>query len=1008
MYLKTLGTLQLQNSNFQRPKPLLLLTYLIVEGQKERKHLWEMFWPNAADPAKSFRVALAQLQKGLPNAIEINSSTIKAIISSDISDFLAALKEEHLQKVIDLYQGPFLDGFYLKGWSVELEEWVYYTREFLAKQVSEVLFKSGEEEAARGNFDKAAKLAERVYQLKEAGGNEPEILRKLHTLMLAGNSFQAGQVKEEALDFELSLVETAQEAKKLLQTTSQELQRAIPNNLPNRQTSFIGRNKELSDLAIMLKDPAHRLITLVGWGGIGKSRLALKVAKEHLNSEIFANGIYHVSLESITKTSNLPTIIATALQIALHEKEDPLTQLIQGIGTKTILLVLDNYEHLLDKAILASELISACPNIKILVTSRERLNLEEEWVYTLEGLPFPKGNQITFEEASYCDAAQLFTQRAKHVFPSFNLTVQDFPYLLNICQQVASNPLALELAAVWVNHMPLNEIAQEICRDLDFLTITTRNISKRHQSLRGVFEYSWKMLSAKEQTALKKLAVFCNGFTREAAGEVANVSIPVLLSLVNKSLLKSNAKGRYNQHPLLRYYAQEKLATSPEELLVIKHSHCNYFFAYLSKYDSEIWGSQSSESLIAIDLELENIKMAWGTASATKNHLLLEQPDCLVIYFDRRAYYEDGLTLFNRAISSLSEVSISHHHALSKVMIDKAWLLYRTGDFEDATTVAKQALTLIRPLSQDERKVSLTLMKALNTLGTLVKSIGDYKQAKVYSEEALLLAKTTKELSRVAYYLTNLATIEVKLGNYFQAENCYWEARAAHKNLGDSFGLAINLLNLSDLLIFNLERPQEAEQLLQEGMEIAKEVNFQSIIPYFLVNSSFIAYYNFNYPKAQELCLEALNMSKHIGDRGIEANALTLLGLIESNLKHHQQANEHFRKSLEIAWSTQEMPRVLLNLIYISELQTHIGNFDTAYHWLNIALTHPAINEWEWGRKEGTKALNTLQTHHSFDKVANSNNHLSNSTTNLELIVNKLITQPTRKPAQNPKTLSKG
>lgn len=288
-------------------------------------------------------------------------------------------------------------------------------------------------------------------------------------------------------------------------------------------------------------------------------------------------------------------------------------QLQRHIATKNMLVVLDNYEHLLAGVSLAADLLRACSNLTLLATSRERLNLKEEWLFAVEGLPFA-GKAVD----EHTDASKLFAERARQAQPAFSLA-ENVPAVREICRLVEGSPLGLELAAVWVRVMPCAEIAAEIS-NLDFLTTNARNVAERHRSLRAAFEHSWHLLNAREQDVFRKLSVFKGGFTREAAAEVVGSTIPLLLSLVDKSLLRVGERERFDRHVLLQQYAQaqEKLSEHPEQERV-EAKHAAYFSDLAEHLAFETDGSQPGRAYARLEAELENFRAAWGWVLAHKS-----------------------------------------------------------------------------------------------------------------------------------------------------------------------------------------------------------------------------------------------------------------------------------------------------------------------------------------------------------------------------------------------------
>ncbi len=352
------------------------------------------------------------------------------------------------------------------------------------------------------------------------------------------------------------------------------------HNLPTQPTSFIGRGPEVAKIIELLADPDCRLLTLVGTGGIGKTRLAIGAATKMVDA--FAYGVYFVPLQSIQSTDFLISAVADAIKLPLSGQQDPQIQLFNHLDNKEMLLVLDNFEQLLDKggAQLLVNILKAGSSVKLLVTSREVLNLQEEWLYPIHGLPVP--DNVQTQNPEIYGAVQLFVERARQVQRDFSLA-DESEQVIRICQLVEGMPLAIELAASWTKVLSCANIAAEIQRNINFLSTSLRDVPERHRSMEAVCEQSWQLLPAEERRVFKRMSVFRGGFRREAAQAVAGASLSGLLRLVDKSLLRREASGRYAIHELLRQYAEEQLAqTSSEEIANTRELHCTYYMAFLA------------------------------------------------------------------------------------------------------------------------------------------------------------------------------------------------------------------------------------------------------------------------------------------------------------------------------------------------------------------------------------------------------------------------------------------
>lgn len=345
-----------------------------------------------------------------------------------------------------------------------------------------------------------------------------------------------------------------------------------PQPLP-LQPSFIGRHTELCRLTHLLARPEVRLITLVGLGGIGKTRLALQVASEHLHT--YSDGVIFVPLVALQDAQLLEQTIAAALDLGPLSGENRLGQLCLAIRNKTMLLLLDNFEHLVERAAVLAEMLQLAPHVKLLVTSRERLNLAEEWVVDVEGLDVPPEGTPEDELVSY-SAVALFVHHARRLRTDMVINDADWLAIAQICRLSQGMPLAIELAAAWVRLLSCTEIVRQIEQGMDFLAVQQRDLAPRHRSLRAVFAHSWQLLTPEEQQTFARLSVFRGSFTREAAMQVTHAPLASLAALIDKSLLQRVGEERFEVHEFARQFAAEKLQAMGETLAV-RDRHSEYF-----------------------------------------------------------------------------------------------------------------------------------------------------------------------------------------------------------------------------------------------------------------------------------------------------------------------------------------------------------------------------------------------------------------------------------------------
>jgi predicted ATPase/Tfp pilus assembly protein PilF len=932
----------------------LLLVYLALEGPQNRRHLAELFWPDAADPMKSLTVALTRLRQGAPNVVDADNAKAWATVETDAQEMVELLEQGKLDAALALYKGPFLEGFYLPDWSAELEEWVYKTREFLAGQVREALLGLAERAAREGQFATSAKHAEAAYSLPGAATPEPEDLPRFYTFMLAGGSSQIAQVRQEAHSYGLKLTLSAEESRKQWQQTPELSKTPVYSKLPSRATAFVGRDLELTEIASLLSEQDCQLLTLVGPPGVGKTRLALQLARDQAKLGLFKDGVYYVALEALSTETLFPSILAT-LEIDAKGSEGPLEKIIRYIGEKNVLLVFDNFEHLIESASFVAELIKVCPNLKLLITSRERLNLESEQIFSVGGLPFPN-EDVTLEEAQNFDAVSLFVQRARRARPDFALDEENLLHVMKLCRFVGGLPLALELAAPWIRVMTCEEMVEELEHNVDLFSTTTRDVPERHKSIRVAFEKcSWVLLTPQEQEAFRKLSVFKGGFRREAASEVAGATIPMLASLVDKSLLRVAPDGRYDFHPLLYQFTSEKLTTHLDEKKEVEVKHGEYFVRLMEQQGKELRGRKAKEALNIIDEELENLRMALAWIMVGKRLNELHQMlDPLSLFFDKSNRSQEESILFTQILLELNEANPDHHPIIGVILVSLAWSHFRLGSYEKAEGFARRGLELLRSSSNYRKRVS-----GFSILSQIAYRKGHYEETREHREKALELARQARDPYLISNQLGQLGMAEQQAGNYEQAVQYLHEALSLNRENSNSYLCVSHLINLGIVYREMEQHLPKVKGCYQEALELAREMDYREILPYCLSAVGETAREEKNYKEAQILLEEALQIVREGGEKFKEAEILTSLGKVAVALHHVPRAYSYFGRALSLAKTIESTPMQLSALIVFAELQLAQHQPESAARLLSFVTHHPATTQGE--KNESRELLGTLQ-----------------------------------------------
>ena len=593
--------------------------------------------------------------------------------------------------------------------------------------------------------------------------------------------------------------------------------------LPFQPTAFVGRDTELSEIARRLADPACRLLTLLGPGGVGKTRLAIQLAS--VQTAAFADGVVFVPLASVDASHQIVSAIAGVLGLPLAELPNPTASLLGYLRERHMLFVLDNVEHLLDGgAELVATILAQAPKVTVIVTSRERLHVQAEWLFDVGGLAYPPENQplaiIQGDQAQLADysAVQLFAQRVMQVQPALVIDEAGLLAIVHICQRVAGMPLAIELAAATVRSLSLAEIEQLIDANLDLLQTTMRDVPARHRSLRAVFDHSWKLLDEQERALWSRLAVFRGGWTAAAAMEVAGTTPPVLSALADKSLVRQDTAAIQNtaiNAPALRWtlleslreYALEQLVAR-NEAQVIQRAHAQYFMV-LAEAVAAQWATATHDLSIAqLQREYDNVRaaLAWVRDSG-ESVIGLRLAEALWQFWRSYGYISEGRVWLEQllaldAINTDPNTLELRQHGMHAA----AWLASDQHDYAEAKRLFEQSAALRQAPEQTALDTDLLLNAARQA-----RTEGQYGRASAILEQALAWHRAhghttpkgnaTLDAAQQAFgqVLRELGLVTREQGNFARASTLFHESMAFHHAVGDRACVALALIGLADV-----------------------------------------------------------------------------------------------------------------------------------------------------------------------------------------------------------------
>ncbi|MEX0799758.1 MAG: tetratricopeptide repeat protein [Dehalococcoidia bacterium] len=711
------------------------------------------------------------------------------------------------------------------------------------------------------------------------------------------------------------------------------------HNLPVQPTPFLGRTGELRELEVLLGDANCRLLTLVGPGGAGKTRLSIEAARAA--AAAFADGVHFVALQPVTSPELVVPAIADALKFSLRQAEEPKVQLFGHLAEKRLLLLLDNFEHLLAAADLLSDLLSAAPGAKIMVSSREALNLAEEWVVPVPGMRFPE--EAGTERLEEYDAVRLFVERARRVKRDYS-PEGDWGEIARVCQLVRGMPLGVELAAAWVKVLPARDIVAEIERSLDFLATSTRNVPERHRSMRAVFDESWRLLSDDERDVFKRLSVMRGPFGREAAASVAGATLTLLSELVDKSLLRPLPDGRYEVHELLRQYAYEKLEESPDDVAAARDRHCEHYAGFLESLTGDVYGRRQLEASAAVEAEMENVRAAWQWAvDQAKAVELGKAVRALTQCWQFKARYAEAAAALQRAADSLSrlELTLDSGLALAQVLVNSSWFALRLGRVVEAEAAARRSREVYQELKA--ATVPGFATEPLCALGIIATVTGDYDLAAELGEEARSVAEARGDPAnlQLAYYV--LARAAFLQGRHQEAKEYAERAYAITSESGERWFRAYCLIERGNVARA-LGDYAAASADFQASFAIREEFDDPEGMAVALSSLGEVLLPQGKHKEARERFQRALAIYLEIHDKGGLSAAHSGLARAALALDDHASAREQFREGLKVAAAIGHVPQILSLVTGTGELLLKAGDREAGLELLGLAMCYPATD----------------------------------------------------------------
>jgi DNA-binding SARP family transcriptional activator/predicted ATPase len=922
-----------QITRFESNKVRALLAYLAVESGKahHREYLAELFWPNMtavrsksnlsgalynlrrligdhqADPPYLLR-SRDTVQFNPQSDYRLDVDTLTVQLDGDRVTQSAGLhtdpgRLDDMRAAVELYRGDFLEGLSFED-SLAFDEWVMLMRQRLQRQVLAGLYLLAATYAERDDLPQALAYAWRQVELDPL---DERAARQLMELLVATNQRSQALTHFERLQVmlaeELGVAPEPQTATLRDKIRGEGSMPAVDqsrgDNLPVFLTPLIGRQQELAEIRDRCANPDCRLLTILGPGGSGKTRLALEAAG--FNRETFRHGVFFVPLNPVQSPESIIPSIVDALDLPLGEQGDHQSQLINYLRGKNLLLVVDGFEHLLEGAVWIAEILHQTPGVKILVTSRTRLNIKGEHLYLLGGMHYPQA-EATDAEILASDAVQLLITGLQRTRPEYQPAQEEIKHLGQICQKVQGMPLGILLAASWGGALSVAQIDGEVDRGLEFLAADWTDVPARQRSLRATFDHTWKLLAEPEQRIFQSLSVFRGAFTRKAASAICGASPHEMRALVNRSLLWSGSPGWYEVHELLRQYGREKLARSTQVEREVCNRHSHYYLEQLVRLEIDIKSNRQGAALANIDLEHENYRAAWDWAAGKGDiPYLAGGLEALCLYYDLRVRFADGENACKIAVEGISKKTsdVEILLLLTRLFAWQSRFTRLLGQTEVAVQLTEKAHFYLEKAKSVEDQAHLAEASLTLEQGN-IHFYNDCAAAANCYRRSLQIYRRLEDLWGTAKALSRSGLLAHHVGSFEAAVQDYSECLGLYQRLGDPRGIANALIELGHNTLRQGD-VSAGQGYIQEGTDILQQIGDRSGVAQGYLQLGRSYFWSGQFAKGAELMMQSVPILEDLGMRDQMVFSITAVSLALSHLGKYSDAINQAEKGLPLA-----------------------------------------------------------------------------------------------------------
>ena len=925
-------------AQFRSQKEAALLIFLAHTGKPhQREFLAELLWESSStkQSLNNLRTVLSRLRKQVGDALLITRTTValpqenlQQVDSVLLLDTLAKIgpidtaeKSTALHTALESYHGAFLADFHFDNAS-QFNEWVMTIREQIRRQVILAFDKLGQYAQSTGDVETGIAVARRWLQVDALDESAHTLLIRL--LIEAGNVSEAvahyGHCVEllrtemdiappEALTV---LIKDAQ----MQRITSARPNTAVQHNLPPEHDQFFGRKEAKQDIHIRLDKPWCRLVTITGQGGVGKTRLATTIARSRLRQ--FQDGVWLVELADIDPNDDdlaeaIAVEIATILDLRLTGSATPVEQLLNHLQHKKMLLVLDNFEHLLAGVSFVFDIIQRCEDVQLLVTSREALRLKAEWVVALTGLSYPTNDA----DEMHSDAVELFAARRAQQQRGWILA-DELAAIRTICHMVEGLPLAIELAAAMTRHTTAQAVADRLHDGFDALAASLHDVPQRHSGLDIVFDMSWLTLTPALQQRLAQLSVFSGGFAATAVRQIAETDVQHLNALIEKSLLTHHAESdRYTLHPVIRAYAAEKRpATDPTPQ---KHAH--YFLKLLAQHTEPLQKNRPQDSIDLLDPDIGNMRLAWHTGLAERQaDLLYDALTSLSTYYQLRGLAREGEAVMHTTLRTATAWGDKGIPLATRAGLEQGRFLNRLGHYRPAIRILKTALKLA-----DQGGDRWAEGMGHVWWGESLWRLGEYASAETKLNHALTIAHNIDSPLLIGWGHHQLGIIDDIQYRYDMAHDHLQQACAAWQALENTNNLSVSLNSIGIIYIHQSDF-SAAQQTMEQALTLCNQLGNRHLQGLLLNNLSAISIEQGDYAGAQFYLQLGLELATTSGNLTGQGEIFTNLGKNYRLLGEIDLSVESLEKGIRIAESIENLSMMATAVLNLANTKRTLGD----------------------------------------------------------------------------------